>query len=196
MNLLSPALVVFGFVLGSIPTGVLLGRLVGRDPRKGGSGNIGATNVTRTMGKKWGAFTLLIDVLKGVVPTLLAARYSDLGTAAATGLSATLGHCFTPFLRFKGGKGVATAFGAMAALALPVALFAALLWVAVAVLSRVPAIGSLAAAAAFVVLSAWGGLAFEIQLLAIALAVLVVARHQSNLRALKTRKKGRHGSRR
>lgn len=191
----SVVLVAAGYLLGSIPTGVLLGRVVGRDPRKAGSGNIGATNVTRTLGKKWGAVTLVVDVLKGLLPTLYAARTGLPWLGPAVGLAATLGHCFPVWLRLRGGKGVATAFGAMAALTWPVAVVSALLWVAVAVVTRVPALGSLAAIAAFVGLCAWDGQPAETQLLALLLALLIVLRHRTNLRELK-RRPGRQGSRR
>ena len=193
---MEPALLlVAGYLLGSVPTGVLLGRLVGRDPRQAGSGNIGATNVTRTLGKKWGAVTLVIDVLKGLGPTLYAARTGVPWLAASVGLAATLGHCYPIWLRLCGGKGVATAFGAMAALAWPVAVFSALLWVAVAVVTRVPAFGSLAASAAFVALSAWDNRPAETQLLALLLALLILLRHRSNLREIR-RRRPRQGSRR
>jgi glycerol-3-phosphate acyltransferase PlsY len=185
--------VLAGYLLGSVPTGVLLGRLSGRDPRRAGSGNIGATNVTRTMGKAWGAFTLVVDVLKGLLPTLFAARTGDPWLAPVVGLAATVGHCFPIWLRFNGGKGVATAFGAMAALAWPVAVFSALLWVVVAVLTRIPALGSLAAAVAFVGLSAWDHRSPATQLLALLLAFLIVLRHRTNLKQLRRRR--RQGSR-
>jgi glycerol-3-phosphate acyltransferase PlsY len=187
----SPALLAatigLAYLAGSIPTGVLLGRLVGRDPRAAGSGNIGATNVTRTLGKAAGAATLLVDVLKGVLPTLWAAGQGQTWLAAAAGLSATLGHCYPVWLRFRGGKGVATAFGAMAALTWPVAVLSALLWVAVAVITRNPAVGSLAAAVAFVGLSFWDGQPAETQGLAVLLALLIVVRHRSNIAQLQGR---------
>ena len=176
------------YLLGSVPTGVLVGRLAGRDPRRAGSGNIWATNVTRTLGKTWGALTLIVDIAKGLGPAWVAYRLGGLGWGAGAGLAATVGHCFPVWLRFRGGKGVATAFGALAALAWPVAVLSALLWVVVAVLTRVPALGSLAAAGAWIALAVWDNRPFEVQLLAAGLAVLVAARHQSNLRVLKARK--------
>jgi glycerol-3-phosphate acyltransferase PlsY len=189
---MSPGLVALACLLGaylagSVPTGVLLGRLAGRDPRTAGSGNIGATNVTRTMGKAFGAVTLLVDVVKGLVPTLVAAEQGVPWLAAGAGLLATLGHCYPVWLRFRGGKGVATAFGAMAALAWPVAVVAALIWVVAAILTRTPAAGSLAAAVAFVGLSFWDARPHETQLLALLLALLIVLRHQSNITQMKAR---------
>ena len=178
------------FLVGSLPTGVLVGRVAGADPRRAGSGNIGATNVTRTLGKKWGVVTLVVDVLKGLLPVVLVRLFaSEIGEtgAALAGFAAILGHCFTPFLRFKGGKGVATAFGVMLAMSWPIALFSAVLWVMVAVISRVPAIGSLTAAVAFVALAHVSPQPVALRLLTIAIALLVWIRHVSNLRAIKTR---------
>ncbi|MCB9528748.1 MAG: glycerol-3-phosphate acyltransferase, partial [Myxococcales bacterium] len=83
-----------GYLAGSIPTGVIIGRLIGRDPRAAGSGNIGASNVTRTLGKQWGAVTLVVDLLKGLVPTLIAHRVAGLEIALATGFAAVVGHCY------------------------------------------------------------------------------------------------------
>lgn len=190
MTALDAALLLLAYLAGSLPTGVLLGRLVGRDPRRAGSGNIGATNVTRTLGRKWGAVTLLVDVGKGLGPVLAGLHWADPWIAVGAGLAATIGHCYPVWLRFNGGKGVATAFGAMAGLAWPVAVVSALLWVVVAVVTRVPALGSLSAAAAFVGLSLWDARPVETQILALLLAGLIVLRHQSNLRALKARKRG------
>ena len=105
-------LLVVAYLLGSVPTGLLLARASGVDIRTTGSGNIGATNVYRTMGRKLGIMTLVGDCLKGLIP-VVAARYLDLSTGAVAmvGLAAFLGHVYTIFLGFKGGKGVATALG-------------------------------------------------------------------------------------
>jgi glycerol-3-phosphate acyltransferase PlsY len=106
------AFVIASYLLGSIPTGLLLGKAFGVDIRSAGSGNIGATNVYRTLGRTVGVLTLAGDCLKGVVPVVLARHLGlpDIWLAAA-GSAAFLGHVFTVFLRFKGGKGVATALG-------------------------------------------------------------------------------------
>jgi glycerol-3-phosphate acyltransferase PlsY len=105
-------LVVAAYLLGSIPTGLLLGKAFGIDIRTSGSGNIGATNVYRTLGKKVGIMTLAGDCLKGLIP-VLAAKYlgGSEAVVALTGMAAFLGHVYTLFLGFKGGKGVATALG-------------------------------------------------------------------------------------
>ena len=107
---------VLGYLAGTIPTGLLIGLSLGVDIRTRGSGNIGATNVARVIGKKWGIITLVADMLKGFLPVLAARLGCDglpnpQAIAALTGLAAVAGHCFSIFLRFKGGKGVATAVG-------------------------------------------------------------------------------------
>ena len=114
-------------LLGSVPTGYLLGRACGVDLRKEGSGNIGATNARRVLGRKLGAITLVCDILKGVLATQLPAAEISYHQSmpAVCGLLAVVGHCFSPFLNFKGGKGVATALGVFSVLA-PRAAFAAL----------------------------------------------------------------------
>lgn len=111
------SLVLAAYLLGSVPFGLGVTRLVGGpDPRIGGSGNIGATNVTRLAGKRAGALTLLLDAAKGWAPTFLALAWWGPGwTAAVVGLAAFMGHLLPVYLRFKGGKGVATALGVMLA---------------------------------------------------------------------------------
>lgn len=180
-------IVLAGYLAGSIPTGVLLGRVAGRDPRAGGSGNIGASNVTRTLGRKWGAITLVVDVLKGLVPTLVALKVAGLEVGLSTGFAAVVGHCFPVWLRFRGGKGVATAFGAVAAVMPIVAVVAALVWGALVFFTRTPAIASLVAAVLFVVLPRTQGQPFEVHVFTLALFVLIALRHASNLRVLKRR---------
>src|SRR5438128_12043580 len=105
-------LVLFGYLLGSIPTGYILGFLAGVDVRKAGSGNVGATNVARVVGKRQGIFTLVADAAKGFIPVILALNL-DLTPVATVfvGIAAFLGHLYPVFLRFRGGKGVATALG-------------------------------------------------------------------------------------
>lgn len=181
------ALPALGYLLGSIPSGVLLGRLVGRDPRTAGSGNIGASNVTRTLGRKLGAATLVLDAAKGGLPTWLGLWLGGVGVGALAGGMAVVGHCYPVWLRFKGGKGVATAFGVIAVCAPAIALIGAIVWAFCLAITRVPAIGSIAATALFVVLVRLDGRPFEIQLLSLALFGLILLRHTSNLRVLKAR---------
>src|SRR5262245_60544861 len=138
---------VFGYLLGSIPFGFLLTRATGGpDIRAIGSGNIGATNVLRTGRKGIAAATLLCDALKGAVAVLIAAHF---GTEAAlvAGLGAFLGHLFPVWLKFKGGKGVATYIGVLLGLFWPVALLFCVIWLVVAVLFRYSSLSALIASA-------------------------------------------------
>jgi acyl phosphate:glycerol-3-phosphate acyltransferase len=131
------------FLIGSIPFGYLVGRFFYRtDIRKQGSGNIGAMNALRSLGKSGAVTVLLLDALKGFAPVLVAVAHSPLLGAIAAG-GAVLGHCFTPWLGFRGGKGVATSFGALFALCWPAGLVAAGGWIAGAGLTRYSSVGSL-----------------------------------------------------
>ena len=139
------------YLLGSIPFGLLFARLFGRgDIRQAGSGNIGAANVTRVAGPLPGILTLAFDAAKGAFAVWLAAHFTAHSAKAMmlAGLAALLGHCFTVWLRFKGGKGVATGFGVFAVLCPLAALAAALLFVLVAVFWRFISLASISAAAA------------------------------------------------
>ena len=176
-----------GYLLGSIPTGILFGKVTGIDPREVGSQNMGASNVARAMGKKWGLFTLIIDVSKALIPTLVAAEYASKDVAMMTGAAATVGHCFPVWLAFKGGKGVATAFGAMAAILPIVAVISAIVWFTIVFFTRTPALGSLAAAALFVALPQIDSQPAEIHFFTIGLSTLLVLRHGRNMRVLKAR---------
>ncbi len=115
-NLFQYIVPILGYLAGTIPTGLIIGFSRGVDVRTAGSGNIGATNVARVAGKKWGIITLVADVLKGLLPVLAATwLFSNSSVAtliiALTGFAAVAGHCFSVFLKFRGGKGVATAVG-------------------------------------------------------------------------------------
>ena len=176
-----------GFFSGSLPTGVLLGRYVGRDPRRGGSGNIGASNVTRTLGRKWGLLTLVVDVAKGALPAWLAWRYGTLATGVTAGGLAVVGHCYSPWLRFSGGKGVATAFGSLVVFAPYVVLVSAVVLIALVVVTLIPTIGSVTAAVLFVGLSRMDELPFEIQFYTVLLLLLILVRHADNIRTLARR---------
>ena len=174
----------FGYALGSIPFGLLLTRLAGtRDIREIGSGNIGATNVLRTGRKSLAAATLLCDMLKGTVAVLLAWHFLGQDAAISAGLGAFLGHLFPVWLKFKGGKGVATYIGVLAAFAWPVALAYGGIWIAVAVLSRYSSLSALVATAATPVLLWWFGYQSEAQLFLV-LTVLVFFMHRANISRL------------
>ena len=139
-------LAILSYLLGSIPTGFIVGNLAGLDIRTAGSGNIGATNVARVIGKKSGLLTLIADAAKGFIPVLIAqqAALSD-ATVAVIGAAAFLGHLFPIFLKFKGGKGVATALGVLLALA-PIAALVLLVVFGVAFFaSRIVSLSSIIA---------------------------------------------------
>jgi glycerol-3-phosphate acyltransferase PlsY len=173
------------YLLGSIPTGLLLGKACGIDVRKEGSGNIGATNLYRTVGRKVGVMTLVGDCLKGMLP-VLAVKYSSLPIeyAAWVGLAAFCGHVFSIFLRFKGGKGVATALGVFLALS-PLAVAVALGVFAVLMLVwRYVSLGSIGAAAVMPI-AVWalgGGRVMGVVTMIV--AVIVIFRHTENIRRL------------
>jgi acyl phosphate:glycerol-3-phosphate acyltransferase len=173
-----------GYLLGSIPFGLLFSWAAGAgDVRKLGSGNIGATNVLRT-GKRWAALaTLLCDGGKGAVAVLLADRFhGDMATAVA-GLGAFLGHIFPVWLRFRGGKGVATFFGVLLALAWPVGLLALATWLAVAAIFRISSLSALVAAALAPIYMTFLGTPLY-AMLALLLAILIFATHRENIRRI------------
>ncbi len=174
---------VAGYLLGSIPFGLLLTRLAGMgDIRKIGSGNIGATNVLRTGNRALAALTLLLDGGKGAAAVLLGARFGP-DTAFLAGAGAIVGHLFPLWLGFKGGKGVATGLGVLLAAAFPAGLAACATWLAVAFLFRY---SSLAAIVSFALSPLYGWLLGDPQIaqLAAFVAVLVFLRHLGNIRRL------------
>jgi glycerol-3-phosphate acyltransferase PlsY len=180
-------LVAVGYLAGSVPFGVLLTHaLAGKDVRAAGSGNIGASNVARVAGKKVGALVLLLDAAKGALPVLLALALAPAspGLAAAVGAAAFAGHVFPVWLRFKGGKGVATALGVLGVLLPWSALAGGVVWVALVAATRVPSVGSLAAGATALGV-AWAGEAPPTsKWLATGLFVAMLWTHRGNLERL------------
>lgn len=174
-----------GYLLGSIPFGLLLTRAAGfGDIRRIGSGNIGATNVLRTGRKGLAAATLLLDGGKGAFATLIAGLWGP-DMAILAGGGAMLGHLFPVWLKFKGGKGVATGLGVLLALAWPVGLLACATWLAVAVVFRYSSLAALVAFAGAPIY-AWFLIGRQEAQFALFLAVLVWLRHHQNLRRLAT----------
>ncbi|MCR8548706.1 glycerol-3-phosphate 1-O-acyltransferase PlsY [Salipiger sp. P9] len=174
-----------GYLLGSIPFGMLLSRAMGLgDLRKIGSGNIGATNVLRTGNKTAAAGTLILDGGKGAVAVLLARWLAGEDAAQLAGLMAFLGHCYPVWLRFKGGKGVATFLGLVLALSWPVGLMSCATWLAAAALSRISSVGALVAA---LMSTVWMLMLREYDLtaLTLALTVLIFWRHRANIARLR-----------
>ncbi len=179
------ACVVAGYLLGSIPFGVIAARLGGvGDLRKVGSGNIGATNVLRTGRRDLAALTLIGDVGKGVAAVLIARALFGETAAALAGGAAFLGHLFPVWLKFQGGKGVATFFGVMLAVAWPVGVLAALTWLAVAALMRISSLAALVATAAAPLYAVATDQIGAVTGLALFMAALVYVRHAANIRRL------------
>lgn len=172
---------VIGYLLGSIPFGVIVARMMGLgNLREIGSGNIGATNVLRTGSKPAAAATLILDAAKGAVALLLARYFAAEDAAQVAALAAMVGHCYPVWLKFKGGKGVATFLGILLALAWPVGLAACLAWLIGAGLSRISSMGGLFSAASSTILIVVMGFGAG-YLLSVLLAVIVFLRHRENI---------------
>lgn len=201
-------LIVGGYLAGAVPFGLIVGRLKGVDVRTRGSGNIGATNVGRVLGAPYGLLVFALDLLKGLVPTLIGGLVLSRQDAAGGGdavrhllwvsiaSACILGHMFPVYLRFRGGKGVATALGAVLGIC-PYFTYPGLvafgLWILLTAGTRYVSVGSIGAAAAFPVVfglfartSDWGttGELWPLYLMAVVIALLVIVRHRSNIRRL------------
>ncbi len=173
------------YLLGSVPTGLLLGKLYGIDVRNEGSGNIGATNLYRTVGRKVGIMTLLGDCLKGMIPVLLAWKLGLIEPMQAwVGLAAFCGHVFSIFLLFKGGKGVATALGVYLALA-PLAVLGALaIFILLVAIWRYISLGSIVAAAIMPVIIWFMPHTRELLFSAAIISTIVIIKHHANISRL------------
>lgn len=183
------------YLLGSIPFGVVVTRAMGLgDPRRIGSGNIGATNVLRTGSKPAAAATLLLDAAKGGVAVLLARALAGESAAQAAGLAAFLGHLYPVFLGFRGGKGVATFLGVLLALSWPVGAAACGTWLAAALAGRISSLAALLAAGTAPVWAVLLGAGHTAVLCAV-LAVLVFWRHRANIARLRAGTEPRIGAR-
>lgn len=218
-----PLLVLAAYLLGSIPFGLLIGRLRGLDVRRHGSGNIGSTNVGRVLGRQWGYLCFLLDVAKGLLPVLYAGHYlranvapNGVATLAdadqwiwlAVGTATIVGHMFSIYLRFHGGKGVATSLGVVLGIwpyFTLTGLFAFAIWLAVWGLSRYVSLASIVAALSFPVgflLLIWRIPAWHVEQLepllvfSCAMAILVVIRHRANIQRLLRGTEERGGRRR
>ncbi|MGF7005176.1 glycerol-3-phosphate 1-O-acyltransferase PlsY [Aminobacter sp. BE322] len=187
------AAAVFGYLLGSIPFGLILTRAAGLgDVRKIGSGNIGATNVLRTGNKKLAAATLLLDALKGTVAVMIASRWSH-DAAIFAGFGAFIGHLYPIWLGFKGGKGVATYLGVLLGLSYLGALIFAATWLLVALVSRYSSLAALAAAVVIPVALYVMDLPKAAGLLAL-MSVIVFIRHRANIARLLSGTESRIGA--
>lgn len=184
----------FGYLMGSIPFGLVLTKMAGtQDIRTIGSGNIGATNVLRTGNKKLAAFTLLGDALKGTVAVLFAQAFGGYEAGLVAGLFAFLGHLFPVWLKFKGGKGVATYIGVLLGLAWPAALGFCGIWLGVAYMTRYSSLSALVASACTPIgLYAAGDT--QAAILFVGLTVLLFWKHAANIQRLRAGTEGKIGS--
>ena len=190
---LSGALAVFSYLIGAIPTGFLVARARGIDIRTVGSGNIGATNVFRCVGRSWGILTFILDFLKGYLPAtvfpLIVRHYSgqfpNVTLALVYGCLAVAGHNWPVYLRFKGGKGMATGAGALLGFAPVIMLAGIAAWLVFFLATRYVSVASMLAAVVIVV-AAWG-LEHERMLVPLTLTIMgavIIWRHKSNIRRL------------
>jgi glycerol-3-phosphate acyltransferase PlsY len=181
------AILLGAYLLGAIPFGLLIARSFANvDVREKGSGNIGATNVARTAGKKLGIITLALDAAKGAAPVLIADRVLEqpIAIVAAAGFAAVVGHVFPIYLGFKGGKGVATGAGVFFAIAPISTLVAAAVFLASYAIAKVVSLGSLLGCIALVASLAIIDARREVLLLAIAVVLLIILRHKGNIERL------------
>jgi len=197
-----PLAIIAAYLLGSIPFGLLIAKAHGKDLRSIGSGNIGATNVSRALGRKWAYFCFVLDVLKGLIPmlaTMLIAEPDSVLTLwlwLAVGCAAILGHIFPIYIKFKGGKGVSTSFGVALGLwpyFTVCALFFAVTWVVVVLIWRYVSLASIAASVTFplvlivaiILIPGWElGSLWPVLIIAIAIPIMVIVRHRENIKRL------------
>ena len=179
------------YLAGAIPFGFLIGKMRGVDVRTVGSKNIGATNVYRTVGKKWGFLAFFCDFLKGFVPVVLAQRFGgDVQLPLAVGLMTVVGHMFTCVMQFKGGKGIATGFGMLVGLLPWLVLTAFGIWVVTVWLSHYISLGS-CLAAVFLAVAVWfpwlgstGWRNLPLSIVVTLVALVAIYKHKANIRRL------------
>ncbi|MCC6313379.1 MAG: glycerol-3-phosphate 1-O-acyltransferase PlsY [Thermomicrobiales bacterium] len=186
---LGALLIAIAYLAGSVPWGYLFGRWVGQiDLRQHGSGGTGATNALRTLGWRVSAAVLTLDFLKGFLPVFVANRLGlDGWWVAATGVAAVIGHCWSPFIGFRGGKGMATGAGAAAGM-FPAALLAVPVMIAIVAITRYVSLGSILGSVlvsgAVVGLALAGRIHWSIPLAIVAMSAIIVFQHQGNIRRL------------
>lgn len=183
-------LFLFAFFFGSIPWGYIIGKLKGIDLRQVGSGNIGTTNVLRAIGKKEALITLLLDISKGVIPVLVVKMIPSYGDnlflIGLTGVFSILGHCYTPFLKFKGGKGVATAIGVLLAYMPLAGLITILIWIITFKISKISSLSALISFALLPINVYLLNYPEEIKLFAFLFTAVIYLRHIQNIKRLLT----------
>jgi glycerol-3-phosphate acyltransferase PlsY len=176
--------IVLAFFLGSLPFGLIVARLFFKtDIRAQGSGNIGAANAARTLGKGAGALVLALDALKGFVPTILAQDFGGLPLALLAGFAAIVGHCYSPFMRFRGGKGVATELGVLFGLAWQAALVFIGVWIAAVLATGYASVGSLLASLSTIA-TLWLFLDARAAIYAACAVAIIAWRHRENIERL------------
>jgi glycerol-3-phosphate acyltransferase PlsY len=202
MYLFFPLAIIAAYLLGSIPFGLLIAKAHGKNLRSIGSGNIGATNVSRALGRKWAYFCFVLDVLKGLIPMLVTMLIAEpdsvimLWLWLAVGCAAILGHIFPIYLKFKGGKGVSTSFGVALGLwpyFTVCALFFAATWVVAVLIWRYVSLASITASVTFpivlivaiILTPGWDfSLLWPVLITSIAIPVMVIIRHRENIKRL------------
>jgi glycerol-3-phosphate acyltransferase PlsY len=189
-------LVIFSYLLGSVPSGLIIGKLSGLDVRKAGSGNIGATNVARLLGKTGGLLTLVGDTAKGFIPVLVVQQMGfSYSVTALVGVAAFLGHLYPIFLKFKGGKGVATSFGVLLGLAPLATIILLVVFAAVAFTTRIVSLSSMVTAVA-APLVLWLFYYSPTYVIVTAfMALMIVFRHYANIQRLLNGTEPRFGTR-
>lgn len=184
---------IFSFLLGSIPFGLVLSKYIaGKDIREMGSGNIGATNVLRSAGKTLGILTLVLDILKGYVVILIVQHLGDIininyplnASIFIAGLSVFLGHIFSIFLKFKGGKGVAVSLGVFLAISPYSALLGIAVFIIVVMLSKYVSMGSILGAISVIFWTVYFKASFSICILSIVIGLLIIYKHKTNIQRL------------
>ncbi len=180
------ALILFGYLSGSLIFGELIAKAKGIDLRSVGSGNVGATNVSRALGKKFGAVVFLLDMLKGLIPTALAVtlKAPESLTVSLVGTAAVLGHMFPVFHRFQGGKGVATAFGVVLGISWKPALILIILWAMALYITRFVSVASMLSSLSAIIVFLAMDYPPNIILMALIISALIVFKHRSNIQRL------------
>ncbi len=190
---LSILVLIGAYLIGSLSSAIILCKLAGLpDPRSEGSGNPGATNVLRIAGKKLAATVLILDVVKGIIPVVIATLLGFSTTwIAATAFAAFLGHLYPVFFQFKGGKGVATALGGFLALSLPLAGAILLSWLAVFLITRISSLSAITAAALGPLYSLWLIDSINARWIILVMAAMLLFRHRGNIQRLLSGQEGK-----
>lgn len=184
-------LVIAAFVIGSVPMGPIVAKLIYRtDIREVGSGNIGAANMLRSLGREAGVSVLLLDALKGFVPTICAHYLGGVGVAFVAGFAAVAGHCYSPWMGFKGGKGVATELGVLFALSWQAGLIFMAIWALAVWATGFASVGSLIASFS-AILTLWLFLGAGAAIYGLCVTALITWRHRENIRRLREGRENR-----